>query len=164
MYYFKAKEKKMICANYKDLTIPENLKSPNWEKALAWLKADSWKDIPEGKTEIDGANVYVLRSTRMGKKPSESQYECHRIYADIQMSIKGAELQLVCPRDGLKTAVPYSEEKDIEFLEGAPEKVHSVILNFPLAVVYFPWDMHMPNLSASDKPGEVDKIVLKVAL
>ena len=154
----------MICANYKDLIIPENLKSPVWEKALAWLKADSWKDVPVGRTEIDGTNIYVLRSSRMGKQASECQYESHRLYADIQMPIKGTELQLVCLRDGLKVTVPYSEEKDVDFLEGDPAVVHSIILSFPLAAVYFPGDVHKPNLSVDNKSGEVEKIVLKVAL
>ena len=154
----------MICANYKELIIPEKLKSPNWEKALAWLKADSWKDIPEGKTEIDGSRIYVLRSTRTGKLPAECQYENHRLYADVQMPIKGSELQLVCLQEGLKIAVPYSAEKDVELFEGEPAAVHSIVLSFPLAAVYFPWDVHKPNISVDGRPAEVEKIVLKVAL
>jgi len=154
----------MICANYKELIIPDKLKSPNWEKALAWLKADSWKNVSEGKTEIDGNNIYVLRSTRTGKLPNECQYESHRLYADIQMPIKNTELHLVCLRDGLKIAVPYSEEKDVDFLEGEPAAVHSIILRFPMAAIYFPWDVHKPNISADGKLGEIEKIVVKVAL
>ena len=154
----------MICANYKDLILPENLRNPNWEKALAWLKADSWKDLPIGRTEIDGTNFYVLRSANMSKPLNEGRYESHRRYADIQMVIKGTELQLVCLRDGMKVSVPYSEEKDIDFLEGEPSAVNRIILNFPLAAVYFPWDVHMPGIAVDGKSGEVEKIVLKVAL
>ena len=154
----------MICANYKDLIIPEKLRSPNWEKALAWLKADSWKDMPQGKTEIDGTNVFATRSVYTSKLRSECRYESHRRYADIQMIIKGSEIQLACLRDGLNVSVPYSEEKDVDFLEGEPKTYHSIILNFPLVVVYFPWDIHMPNISLDDKPSEMERIIFKVAV
>lgn len=154
----------MICAPYKELIIPENLRSPNWEKALAWLKGDSWKALPLGKTEIDGAKVYVLRSSYTSKPLSECRYESHRLYADIQMVIKGNELLYVCLRDGLEIVQPYSAEKDIDFLEGKPEPLHSVVLGFPLAAVLFPWDVHMPSVAPDGWSGEVEKIVLKIAL
>ena len=152
----------MICAAYKDLTIPEKLMNPNWEKALAWLKADSWKNIPMGKTEIDGPGFYVLRMTYTSKPLSEGRYESHRVYTDVQLLTKGSELIQVCLRDGLKVVEPYSTEKDIDFLEGEPEPVHGIILGFPLAAVLFPWDVHMPCLALNSGPEEIEKIVLKI--
>jgi beta-galactosidase beta subunit len=53
----------MICTPYKELIIPEKLSGPNWEKAIAWLRADSWKDLPLGKTELYGMKLYALRSS-----------------------------------------------------------------------------------------------------
>ena len=154
----------MICAPYKELLIPEKLKSPNWEKALKWLKTDSWRDLPLGKTEIDGSRFYALRSTYTSKPLAGCRWESHRLYADIQLAIKGFEVIQVCVRDGLKVAEEYSAEKDVDFLEGEPELVHTIVLGFPLAAVFFPWDVHMPCIVKDDKPGEVEKIVLKVAL
>ena len=154
----------MICAPYKELNLPEKQRSPNWEKALAWLKADSWKDIPIGKTELDGSRFYALRSSYMSKTKSKCLYESHRLYADVHMVIKGSEIVLVCQGDGMKITEPYSEENDAELLEGEPEHIHRIILGFPLAVVLFPWDLHMPSVAPDDSPGEVEKIVLKVAL
>jgi YhcH/YjgK/YiaL family protein len=156
----------MICANYKELIIPEKLKSPNWEKALEWLKGDSWKDLPPGKTEIDGPRIYALRQSYTSKLRKDCRYEGHRLYADVQMVIKGSDLVLVCLRDDLKIAEPYSAERDIDFLEGEPDKdkIHEVVLGFPMAAVLFPWDIHMPCVAPDDKPGEIEKVVLKVAL
>ena len=154
----------MICAPYNELIIPKNLRSPNWEKALEWLKGENWKNLPDGKTEIDGSNVFVLRSSRLSKPSAECRYESHRRYADIQMAIKGNALIQVCVRDGLKITEPYSEEKDIDFLEGEPNPVHFASLAFPLATVLFPWDVHMPDVALDDVPGELEKIVLKIAM
>ena len=154
----------MICAPYKELHIPSNLMNPNWEKALAWLKGDSWKNIPLGKTEINGARLFVLRSSISSRKQIECRYESHRLYADIQMALEGTEILKVCFRESLKVIVPYSAEKDIDFLEGEPEPVHTIILGYPHAVVLFPWDVHMPDVAIDDKPEKIEKIVLKVAM
>ena len=156
----------MIITNYKELTIPGKIKNSNWEKALSWLKADSWKDVPMGRTEIDGARVFVIRSSYVSKLESGGQYESHRLYADIQMPIKGTELQLACLEDKhkMKISVPYSEEKDIEFFEGEPETDNRLILSFPMVVVYFPWDIHKSNISVGNSPTENERILVKVAL
>lgn len=154
----------MICAIYDKIVIPENLMSKNWETALAWLKGENWKDLPLGRTEIDGSRVFVLRSSYTTKRLSECRYESHRFYADIQLAWKGTELIRVCGREGLTVTVPYSEQKDVDFLEGNPELVHQAVLAFPQAAVLFPADLHMPSLALNDKPGEVEKVVVKIAL
>lgn len=154
----------MICAPYKELYIPKEYMSENWEKALAWLKADSWKNIPQGKTEIDGTKLFATRSVYMSKPPAECRYERHRLYADIQLLIRGGEIIRVCSGDSLKIAEPYSGEKDIEFIEGGPERFHGVLLAFPLAAVFFPHDTHMPCIAPEGGLGEVEKVVVKVAL
>jgi YhcH/YjgK/YiaL family protein len=154
----------MICTPYNELTIPEKLMNQNWEKAIAWLKNDSWKDLPPGKTELDESRLYVLRSSYLSKNESKCLYESHQVYADVHMVIKGSETVLVCQRDGLEIVEPYSMEKDSELLTGAPEPVHRIILKFPMAIILFPWDIHMPSVAPDDRPSEVEKIVLKVAL
>ena len=154
----------MICASFNNLIIPGKLMNPNWEKALAWLRAESWKDLPIGKTEIDGARFYVLRSSYMSKPVSECRWESHRRYADIQMVIKGTEICGVCIQDDLEIAEAYSAERDIEFLKGESEEAHDVILGFPLAAALFPWDVHMPSVALNGQPGQIEKVVLKIAL
>jgi len=154
----------MICAPYKELIIPEKQRSPNWDKAIAWLRGDSWKDLPPGKTEIDGKRLYAIRSSYMSKKKSECCYESHRIYIDVHMVLKGSEAVLVCQRDVLKITEPYSQDKDCDLLEGEPDNIHRIILSFPMVLVLFPWDIHMTSIAPDDMPGEVDKLVLKVAI
>jgi YhcH/YjgK/YiaL family protein len=154
----------MICALYKDLIIPEKDMNANWEKALVWLKGESWKNLPDGKVEIDGTKAYATFSSYTTKLPSEGRYESHRLYADIQIILKGNELVLVCDRKALTVTVPYSPEKDIDFLDGNSAPVHHVLLSNPAAVVFFPEDAHKPNLAVAGKPAEVWKLVVKVAL
>ena len=153
----------MICANWYLLTIPEKRINKNWEKALEWIRAEEWTKLNEGKTEIDGRRVFVSYTKYISKPVEECPYEAHRLYADIQIVLKGTELVDICGKDGLRLASPYSAEKDIAFFDGEPALVHRVALGFPLALVLFPEDVHKPCIAAG-KPAEIEKIVLKVAL
>ena len=154
----------MICADYHKLIISEKLMNKNWEKALVWLRGEDWKHTPLGKTEIDGSEVYATRSVYISKPPGEGRYESHRLYADIQMVIRGTEIILVCNREKLTPVVPYSQEEDTDFLEGDPPEAHRIILTQPSALVIFPWDAHKPGISFGENPSEVEKLVVKVAL
>ena len=153
----------MICAACNYLAIPEKHMNHNWEKALEWIRAEKWKGLGEGKTEIDGDRVFVSRMKYTSKPIGECRYETHRIYADIQIVLKGAEMTDVCGMKDLQVTTPYSAEKDIEFFDGHPALVHRVILSFPLALVLFPEDAHKPSI-ALGSPGEIEKVVFKVAL
>ena len=154
----------MICASYNKLWIPGNLGSPNWEKALNWLREDAWKDLPLGRTEIDASRVFVNRSSYISVNRKNGKWESHRLYADIQMVIKGKELLFVCRQDGLNITVPYSRDNDCEILEGNSEHAHGIVLDGIVAAVLFPWDIHMPAIAIEENPAQVEKIVLKVAL
>jgi YhcH/YjgK/YiaL family protein len=154
----------MIIACYRDLVIPGELMNDHWEKALAWLKAESWKNLPEGKTEIDGDRVYAAVSSYEARETEAGPYEVHRKYADIQLVIEGKELVLVSGREVLRGSAPYAPEKDAEFLEGTPPKPDRVVLSGPLAAVFFPADAHKPSLSLTGRSSPVRKLVVKVAL
>jgi YhcH/YjgK/YiaL family protein len=153
----------MICAACNYLTIPEKHMNPNWEKALEWIRAEKWRNLGEGKTEIDGERVFVSRMKYTSKPIGECRYETHRIYADIQIVLKGAEMADVCGMNGLREIAPYSAEKDIAFFDGNPAIVHRVVLSFPLALVLFPEDAHKPSIAVGN-PSEIEKVVFKVAL
>jgi YhcH/YjgK/YiaL family protein len=154
----------MICASVTDLLVPDNMIKSRWEKAFRWLKNEGWKNIPEGQTEIDGSEIYVLRSAYRSKVYSDCRFETHRRYADIQLVISGTELLEVRGREGLRVCEAHSVEKDIEFLDGDSRGANTVILSYPQAAVLFPDDAHKPCIAPNDIPGEIEKIVVKVLL
>jgi YhcH/YjgK/YiaL family protein len=153
----------MICAACNYLTIPEQYMNPNWEKALEWIRVEKWRNLGEGKTEIDGDRVFVSRMKYLSKPIGECRYETHRIYADIQIVLKGVEMADVCDMNDLRETTPYSAEKDIAFFDGNPALVHRVVLAFPLALALFPEDAHKPSIALGN-PAEIEKVVFKVAL
>jgi YhcH/YjgK/YiaL family protein len=157
----------MICAACDYLTIPEQYMSPNWEKALDWIRAEKWKGLAEGKTAIDGDRVFVSRMKYTSKPIEKCRYETHRVYADIQIVLNGVELVDVCGLNGVRLITPYSEEKDIAFFEENPDMarqpVHRLILSFPLALALFPEDAHKPSIALGN-PLEIEKLIFKIAL
>jgi YhcH/YjgK/YiaL family protein len=155
----------VICASVDDLLVSVSGDTKGrWEKALRWLKDGLWRNTPEGRTAIEGSEIYVLRSRYRSKVYSECRFETHRLYADIQLVVSGKELLEVRNREGMRTDEAYSAEKDIEFLDGDGREAHTIILAYPQAVVLFPMDAHKPCIAPDNKPDEVEKIVVKVAL
>lgn len=161
----------MLCTACNLLAIPEKYMNLNWEKALDWVKTEKWKQLGEGKTEIDGDRVFVNRMKYTSKPIEACRYETHRLYADIQIVVKGAELVDICNKNALRAAEPYSEEKDIAFWDETPGTsgetfqgiFHRVVLSYPLALVLFPEDAHKPSI-ALKTPMDIEKVVFKVAL
>jgi YhcH/YjgK/YiaL family protein len=62
--------------------------------------------------------------------------------------------------DRLHVTEAYSEERDVEWLEGNGDLF---LLSEGAFVILFPQDAHMPQI-AVDGPAEVRKVVVKVAI
>jgi YhcH/YjgK/YiaL family protein len=154
----------MIIGSYRNLRIPREFKSPNWETALEWLAGEKWKDLPQGTIEIDGSRVYATLSVYQTKPFEDTKYETHRRYADIQIVLEGTEILLACDPRALKSSGPYDPQNDFEFFTGSPPGAHRIILNNPAAAVLFPSDAHRPGVAAEEKPAPVKKLVVKVYL
>ena len=135
----------------------------NLDKALAWLEAGGWEELPVGRKDIDGEKVYVLIQSYETKQPEAARYESHRDYLDIQLLISGREIIEVRNREGLKVAVPY--QPDIEFYETPePNPCYSMSIGPGDALVFFPEDAHRPQLAPGGESSRVRKLVLKIAI
>jgi YhcH/YjgK/YiaL family protein len=155
---------KMLCGNYKELFVPDSAGSRNLGRALTWLAGDKWKDLPDGPVEIDGKTISGKISSASTKFAHERQFETHKVYIDIQMLIRGVELIQVSENEGYISITPYDSERDIEYWDGKRTHFQNIILSPSIAVVLFPWDVHKPSIAVHQKPAEVRKLVLKVAL
>ena len=131
--------------------------------------------------EVRLKNAYIIRCTGFKKDENGNIIEIYAEYdpqtksgmPDSNRKVKGtlhwvsvehsipAEVRLY---DRLFMVENPNEGKDVDFLEGEPDTYHSIILNFPLVAVYFPWDIHMPNIALNDKPSEIERVIVKVAV
>ena len=128
---------------------------------LQWLSRFS-PDLPDGRTDIDGDNVYALVQSYDTLPADQKKYESHRTYADIQYVGAGTEVIQYAPTSSLKPATAYDAEKDY-LLYGEP--AGSTPLHLPPGSfsIFLPQDGHKPGC-VSGAPCRVKKVVIKVRI
>lgn len=129
--------------------------------AFDFLRTTDLTVFPEGKTPLDGDRLIANVARYQTKLPEAAVWESHRKYIDVQYVVAGQErFGYVDLASAPAVVKDYNAEKDVLFY--APGTV-----TLPLAAGYFaifyPDDVHAPGL-ADGAPGEVIKVVLKVAV
>lgn len=132
----------------------------NFEKAFDFIAKAVKEDLPVGKYEIDGTDLYASVQEYLSKDFETAKNEGHRNYIDIQFVITGTEKILVEDIACSKIKTEYNDVKDVEFYYDG-EDACTLILNDGDFAVLFPHDIHKPGLMVSN-PVPVKKIVVKV--
>ena len=134
---------------------------PLFKKAFEYLTGTDFSKVEKGKYELDGQNLFAIVNEYDTVSPDTEQMESHKKYIDIQYIVTGAER---IGHDFQKTQTPskaYDNEKDF-MLWGEKPSFFSVLQQGMFAV-FFPHDLHMPNIMI-DAPSYVKKVVIKVAV
>ena len=135
---------------------------PGIARALDYLAATDFTDIPNGRYELDGARVFALVQRYRSKPLPECVWESHRKHIDVQFVFRGEEAFGYVP---LATAPAithaYDEQKDVQFY--APGTLR-IPLSAGQFAVFFPQDIHAPGLALNDVPADIIKVVVKVAV
>jgi len=132
-------------------------KNERFEKAFRFLEGLK-PNAPDGRTEIDGENIFCMVQAYETKPWEGQQFEAHRQYADIQLVLDGKESILWAPFDTLTVVKAY--EPDIEFYDLIPTSTE-LVLTAGVFAVFFPTDGHAPCLQHK-KSLTVRKAVVKV--
>lgn len=133
------------------------------KRAIDFLQAHDFKEMDEGRYDIDGDLIYAKLERYMTAECPPNFPEAHRRYIDVQYIVEGEEFLGWCPLNpDLKVHTPYDPEKDIELFEGLMPESH-----FPLTqgsfVILSPKDVHKTHIAIDNKPCKVTKVVVKVA-
>lgn len=149
----------MIITNISDLATYTCL-NPHFEKLIQYIEDTDLINLPEGKIEIDGENLFGNCFTYIADgKPGEF-FETHEKYLDIHLVVSNVEAMATSSRSSTQVTQPYDTEKDIELFEGEIEQI--VKLNAGTCLITFPQDLHQPKVGINEFP--VKKIVFKVHL
>lgn len=147
--------------NRRSLAVQYFRNKKHWDQTFAFLKTHDLKNMPLGKQELDGDSLFVNVEEYITKDKSETRYESHKKYIDIQYIIEGEEVIGLTTPDNLEVTEPYTEEKDIAFYSfDGGEYVKATPENF---VIFFPEDAHRPLIKAEEN-SKAKKIVVKVML
>ncbi|WP_205509691.1 YhcH/YjgK/YiaL family protein [Longitalea arenae] len=134
---------------------------PLFKKAFEYLAHTDLSKVEKGKYELDGDKLFAIVNEYDTISPDNEQMESHKKYIDIQYIVAGAER---IGHDFLKEQTPskaYDSEKDF-MLWGQKPSFFSVLQQGMFAV-FFPHDLHMPNIFI-DSPSYVKKVVIKVSV
>ncbi len=135
---------------------------PNIRKAFEFIETHDLLSLKEGKIVIDGDNVWVNRSSYIGKPFEECKIEGHENYLDLQLVIKGNEGfgYVDKNREGLEISSPYDPVKDKANYKG---KLDGIIdLHDHCFALVWPQDLHMPLIKRNDEI--IEKAVFKIKL
>jgi YhcH/YjgK/YiaL family protein len=132
-------------------------------KAIEFLRLRGIHDLPDGKVEIEGDNVFAIIQRYETQEADTPKFEYHRKYIDVQYLASGEEIIGWAPVERMTITDPYDAEKDVAFGTMATGKWTPVYLQAGQAAVFWPDDGHAPKLAAG-APSAVMKIVVKVAV
>ena len=124
----------------------------------AYTTAHALAELPLGRTEVDGENVFINVMDAELHDDADSHPEYHHLYADLQIDLEGGEGW------GYETA-PGEEigtfTGDIGFRE-SPDAVRGS-LGEGRFVIFFPGELHKPGVA---RPGcsKVRKAVIKIKM
>ncbi|HVI49530.1 MAG TPA: YhcH/YjgK/YiaL family protein [Chitinophaga sp.] len=134
---------------------------PRFVKAFEYLATTDFNTLEKGRYEIDGANIFAIVNEYDTVDASGEQMEAHRKHIDVQYLVKGEEL---IGHDFLQQQVPskaYSEEEDYMLFAEKPAFFTKLMPHY--FAIFFPTDLHMPNLTA-EKTTAVKKVVIKISV
>lgn len=134
----------------------------NFKEAFEFIKKATEENLPVGRYELKGNDLFAMIQEYNTKSPEEAKAEAHRKYIDIQYIISGIEKMEVYNISKAETDIAYSEEKDCEFFKNYEIPSVCILQNEEYAIL-FPEDIHRPGM-AYDNPAAVKKIVVKVAV
>lgn len=128
-------------------------------QALCFLQQLPPGELPREQMVLIEGQLFCNPVTLMSKPEKECIYEAHRNYIDLHYIVSGVERIATRDVKQLSSVVPYSSEKDIEFLEGDADGYYS--LKPGQFMVCFPQDAHKVAIM-EEQPAEIQKVVFKI--
>lgn len=151
----------MIVGNLKEIARYKGI-SKNIDTAIDFVLNNDLINLPIGKSEIDGKNVYYMRQSYTCKDISECVSESHNNYIDLQIVLSGCEgfAYTHINHPSLSVKIPYNPEKDVTKYDGCDEFMMPLTAN--MYALVFPEDVHKPTIKCDD--SVVEKLVIKIKL
>ena len=133
-------------------------------EALAFFQARDPHALAPGKYPIDGENIFVSVQEALTEPMDQRRFELHREYIDIQVLLKGRELQgYASLAPGGKPLEDRLDAADAAFYPAPSleEGLETVLLQPGQYVIYLPGELHCP-CCAVDGPESIFKAVCKI--
>lgn len=134
----------------------------NVKKALELLKQVDVMNLPNGKTPLDGENIFASVNTYETEPVTDRRPEKHFKYIDIQILGAGREAIGYTDVENVSDLTEDRRETNDVVFYGTTRKENFVELEKGDFAIFFPWEVHRPNCWFGEGPETVKKIVVKV--
>jgi YhcH/YjgK/YiaL family protein len=134
---------------------------PRFIKAFEYLVQTDFTSLPKGKYEIDGTDIFAIVNEYDTIPAAGEQMEAHKKHIDVQYIVQGQEQ---IGHDFLQQQTPskaYDEESDYMLFGEQPAFFSRLQPHY--FAVFFPGDLHMPNL-VDGQSMKVKKVVVKIKI
>ena len=132
----------------------------NFSPAFAFIRKAIAENLPAGKYELDGKDLYASVQEYDSKLPTVAKAEAHKNYIDIQFIVSGTERMDFVDISKATANTDYNPEKDVMFYADC-ESAGSALFDANDFAIFFPHDVHKPGMCVT-VPAPVKKIVVKV--
>lgn len=150
----------MITNHISQLSVYKSL-SPLIKKAIEFIENTDLQQLELGKYDIVTDKVTAFVNQYDTKVEAECLPETHIQHIDIQVMIKGSERFRYETLVNQEVSVAYDKETDVMFYKQNPQ--HEIVLHENEFVVFYPFDIHQPELQAiENQPENVVKMVIKI--
>lgn len=138
--------------------------SPKLQRAFDWLTSHDLRSLPEGRTDIDGDDIYINRSSFTSKSREDARWEIHHQYLDIQMVVCGQEQMDVTPASLTTNVDEYNAATDYQQVQSREGEPYQTIRMVPgQMTIVFPEDAHRPAIHRDGRtPAQIEKAVVKI--
>lgn len=134
---------------------------PKFKKAFDYLQQTDFSKVEKGKYEIEGTDIFAIVNEYDTIATAGEQMESHRKYIDVQYIVSGEEL---IGHDFLQQQTPSKAYDDTaDFMLFAETPVFFSRLQQGMFSIFFPTDLHMPNIKVGE-PAPVKKVVMKISV
>lgn len=148
----------MILDSLENLRMYESL-NPNFSKAIDFILNTDLANLPLGRNEICGDDVFANVMEVQPRTKEEVPIEIHRKYIDIQVPITGDEIMGYTPIDELPVA-EYSDANDVTLYPVGMLAKDYFNVKRSMFTIFYPQDGHAPAVT----PVKVKKVIVKVAV
>ena len=130
------------------------------EEILAFIEKVEKEQLPTGRYDLDGDNLFALVQEYDSKPKAEARMESHKLYTDLQYVMSGEECIGWEPVDNLEVEEDRTPDADVIFYV-SKEPMSMNVLKAGMFGIYVPTDGHMPGVAVNECVP-VHKIVFKI--
>jgi YhcH/YjgK/YiaL family protein len=130
-----------------------------FDQAFDYILKTDLSQIPIGKHEIDGEDVFAIVMEYETKDKNESKFEGHHQHIDLQYIVSGSEFMGIATLTD-QTPVETSIENDYDFYDIDSDFIQ---LDAGMFTIFFPDDLHKPGIRPN-QISKIKKVVIKIKI